>query len=186
MKRIITLLMLTPCASAQSSLESLGYVALGFGILALLYSYHLTQTKKGLEAQIAKEKGILRRLQDEVTANQEIIERQGSEALRGSRLSDEIKKTEGIITAKTKQDGLRKEYWERLEQMTSHTTEETELKRLLDERAETQSMIELTKEKYHTRAIDEKSFSDITGEYQKKLIELETRIRKLKGRKNGD
>ena len=47
-------------------------------------------------------------------------------------------------------------------------------------------MIEMTKAKYHTRAIDEKSFSNIIEDYQKRLIEIEAKLRKMSGGDDGN
>jgi hypothetical protein len=56
-----------------------------------------------------------------------------------------------------------------------------DLNDLVKEKAEIESEIELTKTKYHKRLIDEESFREIVRDQQKKLIEIETRIKSIKG-----
>lgn len=50
-------------------------------------------------------------------------------------------------------------------------------KDLLREKQALQEMIELTRQKYHRREIDDESYREITRDQQKKLIELESRIK---------
>lgn len=185
MRKALTLLLLAAPASAQSGVESLGYIALALGILSLLYSHNLTRGKRGLEAQIAREKAILKKLRGEVQTCRDELEKHRIEAQAAvdEKTASEIRKAGESAHVMRESDGLRKEYWDRLGHMG--VAENAELKKLLDEKQEIEGMIELTKAKYHTRAIDEKSFSDITEEYQKKLIELEAKIRKLKGEGDG-
>ncbi|MCX6695124.1 MAG: carboxypeptidase-like regulatory domain-containing protein [Candidatus Altiarchaeota archaeon] len=57
------------------------------------------------------------------------------------------------------------------------------LDKLAKEKAEIESMIELSRSKYHKREIDEESFREIVRDQQKKLIEIEARTRSLKGDK---
>ncbi len=52
-----------------------------------------------------------------------------------------------------------------------------EIERLKKQRAEMDEMITLTKNKYHKREIDDQSFREIMRDYQKKMIELETKMR---------
>lgn len=56
---------------------------------------------------------------------------------------------------------------------------EDELTTLKKERDRIQYMINLTKTKYHKRKLDEESFREIVRDYQKRLIEIETRIKEL-------
>jgi len=95
-------------------------------------------------------------------------------------LTEEIRKARELIEEKYNKDTLRKGYWKRIETM-GIPTENPSIQKLMEEMNEIRGMLEITKIKYHTRAIDEKSFSNITQEYQKRLIELETKMRKLHG-----
>ncbi len=56
---------------------------------------------------------------------------------------------------------------------------EDELTTLKKERDRIEYMINLTKTKFHKRKLDEESFREIVRDYQKKLIEIETRIKEL-------
>ena len=58
-----------------------------------------------------------------------------------------------------------------------------ELGGLLKDKQEIESMIELSKSKYHKRLIDDESFREIVRDQQKNLIEVEAKIRSLKGEK---
>ncbi|MFH1054654.1 MAG: hypothetical protein V1744_01020 [Candidatus Altiarchaeota archaeon] len=172
-----------PPLSVDSGLESLGVTALILGAIALVYAYRLTNTKNGLESQILKDKALLNRIRQEIKAERETLDRLRADAKQflDDRVGQEMKKTGSA--KEVKKEGLRQEYWGRISQM-SGKVEDPELKRLMGEKAEIQSMIEITKTKYHTRAIDEKSFSNITEGYQKRLIEIEARISKLKDGEN--
>ncbi|MBN2014308.1 MAG: hypothetical protein JW778_03930 [Candidatus Altiarchaeota archaeon] len=57
-----------------------------------------------------------------------------------------------------------------------------ELIKLLDEKNRVEEMIELAKTKYHRRALDEESFREIIRDHQKKLIEIEAKIKHLESR----
>jgi hypothetical protein len=187
MKRtIITLFLLAPAASAQGSIESLGYIAFFFGFLALAYSYHLTSGKKGLEAQIARERAILKKLKLEVKQTGEELEQQKSKKILGqAQITQEMEKMKDAVDLNHSAEGFTRGYWSRLEAMGGTVPVKTELDKLVEEKSEIQGIIEMTKEKYHTRAIDQQSFSNITEEYQKRLIEIEAKIRKLKGEEHG-
>jgi len=56
---------------------------------------------------------------------------------------------------------------------------EDELTTLKKEKDRMEYMINLTKTKYHKRKLDEESFREIVRDYQKRLIEVETRIKEL-------
>jgi hypothetical protein len=56
---------------------------------------------------------------------------------------------------------------------------EDELTTLKKERDRIEYMINLTKTKFHKRKLDEESFREIVRDYQKRLIEIETRIKEL-------
>jgi 5-hydroxyisourate hydrolase-like protein (transthyretin family) len=58
---------------------------------------------------------------------------------------------------------------------------EDELTTLKKERDRIDYMINLTKTKFHKRKLDEESFREIVRDYQKRLIEIETRIKELEG-----
>lgn len=64
------------------------------------------------------------------------------------------------------------------------TTKEksSELEKLIKKRAEMEEMIALTKNKYHRREIDDQSFREIMRDYQKKLIEVEAKIRETQAK----
>jgi len=77
----------------------------------------------------------------------------------------------------------RRLYWDRLAStITKSSASGGELAELEAKKKDLQDMIELTKTKYHQREIDEKSFSDIIKDQQKQLIEIESKINKLKSK----
>jgi hypothetical protein len=59
---------------------------------------------------------------------------------------------------------------------------ELRVKRLLSEKKTIEEMIELAKIKYHKRTLDEESFREIIRDNQKRLIEIETRIKDMEAR----
>lgn len=56
---------------------------------------------------------------------------------------------------------------------------EDELTALMKEKDKVQYMINMCRLKYHKRALDEESFREIVRDYQKRLIEIEARIKEL-------
>jgi len=181
-RKLIILSTIIPCASAQGGLESLGYVAFIIGVLAFLYSYRLTSMKNDLEARIVREKAALNKLQAEVRTARKELEKIRRDALGpADQISNEIRRTEEAVGMKMKPDGLKEEFWDRLGQMREVKPEKTELDGLLEEKGEIQSMIDMAKEKYHTRTIDQQTFCNITEGYQKRLIEVEAKIKKMRG-----
>ena len=65
------------------------------------------------------------------------------------------------------------------EQMKSPIDPKDELKQLLVEKDKIEYMINLTKIRYHKRAMDTESFREIVRDYQKKLVELDARMSEL-------
>jgi hypothetical protein len=59
-----------------------------------------------------------------------------------------------------------------------------QIKRLLSEKRTVEEMIELAKVKYHKRKLDEESFREIVRDNQKRLIEIETKIKDMEARMN--
>ena len=55
------------------------------------------------------------------------------------------------------------------------------MEKLAAEKNEVESMIELSRTKYHRREIDEESFREIVRDHQKKIIEIEARMKSLGG-----
>lgn len=68
-----------------------------------------------------------------------------------------------------------------LEEKLAGEEPEDELSVMEKEKARIEYMINLTKTKYHKRKIDEESFREIMRDYQKSIIEIEAKIRELKG-----
>jgi hypothetical protein len=160
--------------------------AVVLGLLSLGYNLALILQKKQLNKKISSKDGFVRKLQTElrekeqhlkdderkILQQKQIIEEQ-RKLVETSPLTQQLKKTQG------NQDfSMERRHWERLDKVGS-PSENTPLKPLLTERDDINGLIELAKVKYHTRAIDEKSFSNITEDYQKRLIELESKIKKV-------
>lgn len=115
-RRVAVVLLLAPTVSAQSNLDSLGYVAGAFGIMSLIYSYQLICARDGLDAQIAKRNAIIRKLDEDIKEKLTATSRKTVDAKLDSRVAEEVKKLE---TASKTQDhnGMPKGYWDRMEQM---------------------------------------------------------------------
>jgi len=186
MKReLILLAALAPLASAQSTLDSIGLIGYVFGALAIIYAWRTTSAQGGIEERIGKEKALLIRIRQEIVSEKQTLERlrRDIKDVSDDKLKSEMKKADEKPTKK-EQAGLRNDYWNRIDEISGGKAD-PEVKKLTDERAEIQTMIEMTKAKYHTRAIDEKSFSNIIEDYQKRLIEIEAKLKKLSGGDNG-
>jgi len=61
---------------------------------------------------------------------------------------------------------------------------ESELMKLKNEKDEIEGLIDLAKEKYHMRKIDQESFREIVRDHQKKLIEIESKMSRIEARIN--
>ena len=196
----ITLLLILPALAAQtttttanqtaaatphgtSTIEMICFVVTILGIAALAYSYLLTQTQDGLEAQAANLKRLIEKQRAEIRENESLIAKQREDLGKTVdwRVAEEAAKAGKLSQAKRQQpaDSLRMEYWKRLQDMSF---EGGEVDKLEAQRKEMENIIELTKTKYHSRVIDEKTFGEIVGEYEKKLIELESKINKARGK----
>ncbi|MFH1404272.1 MAG: hypothetical protein ABIH11_08395 [Candidatus Altiarchaeota archaeon] len=155
-------------------------------VFAILYSYRLTQGKSGLESRLRRNKEVLLKQRDEIQANDLRISKQKeilSEQQERKVVGEMKKSMEKASTGHVHKETLRREYWDkigRISESMSTSTSESELKQLLEQQSEVKKMIELTKSKYYQRSIDEASFNEITMEYQKQLIEIESKISKLK------
>jgi uncharacterized membrane protein len=70
------------------------------------------------------------------------------------------------------------------DQLVARRTRKPDVAALKRERDEVQGMINLSRDKYHRREIDEESFRSITKDQQEKLIEIESKIGKIDGKPN--
>lgn len=186
MKRIIPVLFLAGSASAQSGLDFMGYVAAAFGLMSLIASYQLIYRRNGLDEQIAKKSAFLTRLQDEVREAQERLTKVRKDLADMDGQAAAVKKATLMRGANAEPEKLRKEYWDHLQKMDDMTPTNSELRKLMEEKADVEHMVEMTKSKYLEWSMDEKSFNNIIEGYQKRIIELETMIHKIKGEKNGN
>lgn len=86
--------------------------------------------------------------------------------LRKKRLLSELEQEKQKIEAKLEQN-------EKIDDVD-------DISKLKKERDQVEYMINLTKIKFHKRKIDEESFREIARDYQKKLIEIEAKLDRLK------
>lgn len=178
------ILFLAPCVSAQQceSMKVLFILGIFFGVCSLIYTYQRTQVKGGLEHEIRREKKLLKRLREEIAENRDALIRQRMELGEGDDAGEiAARMRESMDTSRRKASGISKHFWNKIE-IEGSQEEVSEVDALLDEKREIEEMIKLTKNKYHRRVIDEASFNEITKDYQKKLIEVESRIRKIEER----
>jgi hypothetical protein len=186
MKRIIPIILLASFARAESGLESLGYVAAAFGLMSLIASYQLIYRRSGLDEQISKKAILLKRLQEETKEAQDKLNFLRKEAGEmESQAIAEIQKSTKMRGTNLEPDKLRKEYWDHLQQMGEISPDSRELRKLMVEKADLEHMVEMTKSKYLEWSMDEKSFNNIIEGYQRKIIELETKIQRLRVEKDG-
>lgn len=164
----------------NNSLESLGYVAAVFGILSLTLSYRLIYQRNGLDEQIAKKTAILKKLIEEEKKYEEAANRRRQEAAAvGQRLMSELKKTKEAVGSKGDKVGFSREYWDRI-QTLGEMEEDPQLNKLMEEKAEVENMLASAKARY--LELDEKIYKNIIEGYQSRLIEIETKIKKIRGR----
>ncbi|MCX6695729.1 MAG: hypothetical protein NTU61_05490 [Candidatus Altiarchaeota archaeon] len=181
---LLTLLLLasTATAQAQSTTEIIYVVIVVIAIASILHTYHLTQAKNGLENRLRTLKAILDKQRAEIDENEEKLAIQRAEIAKmiDGKVINEAKKAEQLKKSKKSSiDTLRMEYWDRLGQLEEPSPKKTEIEKLLNEKKEIEGLVEATKSKYVTEVIDKGTFNEIMGGYQKKLIELESRLAKL-------
>ncbi|HEX55168.1 MAG TPA: hypothetical protein ENF49_03470 [Candidatus Altiarchaeales archaeon] len=93
-------------------------------------------------------------------------------------LFDSIKKFKKI---KSREEEIKEILDEEREKLGLPSRREREsIKRLLSKKSEIERMIEITRKKYRDKEIDEKTFSKLIAEYEKRLIETEVKIETLK------
>ncbi len=187
LKKVALALALTAgSASAESTFDSLGYVAGIFGLLSLMLSYRLIYFSNGLDAQIIKKTAQLKRLQEETKKYETEIKKQREDGARSidGRVESELAKAKDAASDRHRFEGLDKNYWQRIGQMDPATADSPHLKKLMDEKAEVERMISLTKLKY--LEMDKKSFDNIMEGYQRRLIELEAKISGIRGDRGGN
>ncbi|HHQ45334.1 MAG TPA: hypothetical protein ENN13_04250 [Candidatus Altiarchaeales archaeon] len=170
------------CAQTDAAIQPLFFAGILFGVLAIAYAYHVTQSKNGLEAKISAYKKVLARQRQEIEENEARIMMQRRDL--GLADEQEVRKVDSGMSRESRSGGsnLRDEFWHRLAKIDvkSKPVDLESLESLLNQKREIEEMIDLSKAKYHTRALDEEGFNEITREYQKKLIEIESKIRKFK------
>ena len=92
-------------------------------------------------------------------------------------LSKCIEKFEKIFEVETLKEILEKE---KIKLGIEGVNKEEKLKQLYEEKEEIEKMIAAARQRYYTRKIDEESFRRIIKDYEKKLIELNIKIRSIK------
>jgi len=177
-KALAILAAAAPLASAQSEFDSLGFVAGLFGILSLFLSYRLIYAKNGLDAQIMIKTLQLRKLKEEAGKYEADIRhhRQTASIDLDARVSSEMEKAKG---GQSRFEGLDKNYWQRIGVMEEPAQATSDIQKLKDEKTALESIITLTKSKY--LEMDRKSFDNIMEGYQRKLIEIEAKLKGIGG-----
>ncbi len=164
----------------MSNIQGFEYAIAAAALFAalLIYVLKLLSENKKLKAQLLRETRILKKQHEEISSEKTEIEKLRKNAAQTDpRTFEEMKKAQ--ITRKNSAEGIKNEYWDKIGKVTGGKPEDDELKKLTDEKKNIEEMLELTKKKYHTREIDEKSYSNITEDYQRKLIEVESKIKRL-------
>jgi hypothetical protein len=185
MRHIIPILLLAGNASAQSGIDSLGYVVAAFGLMSLLASYQLIYRKNGLDEQIAKRTALLKRILEETREAQDRLNKVRADLTAMDEQFTAFKKPVVAKGSGAEPDKLRKEYWDHMQTVDEMAPTSPDLKKLMEEKADVEHMIELTKSKYLEWSMDEKGFNNIIESYQRRIIELETKINRMKGETNG-
>ncbi|MFH0862481.1 MAG: hypothetical protein V1875_05555 [Candidatus Altiarchaeota archaeon] len=152
-------------------------------VLSLAINLVLTLQKKRLNSEALKNDDSIKKLQTQLREDHTRLE---ADERRIKAQEQFIEKQRKTIESGPIADGMKiarqganvtDRYWERIDKVGG-PGDDPNLDKLVLERDDINSLIELTKIKYHTRAIDEKSFSNITEGYQKKLIEIESKIKR--------
>jgi hypothetical protein len=155
-------------------------LAYAIAVLALFGCYWLYSDRRDLKAALSDRETSVARLSMEVDSCRERI-RSMEEKLSGE-VKGEMKKATDALEASQKSTDVKGDYWDKIS--WDNDPKKSELNALADERDDLQRYIERAKTKYHSRAIDDKTFSHITEDYQKKLIEVEAKMEKIQSRKD--
>ena len=175
-----TALAIPAAAQQQSTTDILMMVITVIALASIIYTYHLTQTEKGLEHKAAELKKIIDKQRAEISQNQTLLAQQSRQLSKDvdSRVEDEIRKAEKLAQPKKQNtDPIRMEYWGKIEKMSAPASS-INTQKMLVEKKDLETLIEITKKKYLERELDEKAFGEIIGGYQRRLIEIESKLGK--------
>ena len=168
-------------AETQSVVNLLGFIALVFGVASLAYTYNRTQGKSGLEAQIVKNKKLILKQRKEIEDNKVTLEQQKTQMLESEKdkiMASRVSKSLENMDA-SHDTGIKKEFWDKITEIGGYKDEANGMADLLKTKKELQELINLTKSKYQSNEIDESTYNEITRDYHKRMIEVESKISKI-------
>jgi hypothetical protein len=193
MAQVINLDYLVPYLPAWLSLQDLVYSAIILVCVSIAMNLVLLVDKRGQGVKVALVQAAMSKMQSEVKLKDQVLRKyredvhvmrfqleEQKKLLEKTQFSAEMSRISESIDEKQRAFRVERGYWDNIDRIGDPTSS-PQISKLIDEKEEIQGMLEITKMKYHTRAIDEKSFSNITQEYQKKLIEIDSKLQRLQG-----
>ncbi len=173
-------LVLLECVSADSATDE--YMTL-IGIAALVIIFALMVYVKRTEdrrAQDVKDELKRRAVEEKRKQLAKKPAPRTYEFKEGEReeLAKEVERISKREKRSARGEKLRQEYWQKIDTVLG-TDSEDELTKFRSEHDHLKGLIKLAEEKYHNHEIDEETFREIVKDYQKKLIELETRMNRV-------
>lgn len=167
----------------------LDIIILIMGVVVVINLYNISPQVQKIRVELNKNKRTILLQRKKIRENEDTLKRNADvlSQVEEKKIMKETSRDSKEKIPFEKEGHLRLEYWEKLEKelggTPSSVTESTKLTDLRNKQVEIEKMVELSKQKYHRRLLDEQSFREIVKDYQKKLIELESEISKLEGKK---
>lgn len=177
---IISIFILSPRLSDSADSASgfpWTFLLLGVTIVLVLMTYSLYSENRKLKSELIRYADIIKK-----QATERKIRDSMSQQKNATLVQTQPDKLDKISEIRKEQ--MKKRFWDKLEKSFEPEVEQ-ELEKLIAEKKRLDEMIELTKSKYHRREIDESGFKNIITEYQKQLIDIESRIKKFEENQNG-
>ena len=168
------------------SSELFSILGIVFGLIALGYATKLRKENMHLEILLneklsAKNPKIKRK---ETQMGEDSIEQSPTAGVMDERTKREFERAQTSIRNIHKTEGLKREYWDKLQSKGLISHEDEQLVKLQGEKAELEQKIKIAKSKFND--LDTETFNEITREYQKQLIAIEAKISGyMKNRKSG-
>ncbi|MFH0860220.1 MAG: hypothetical protein V1921_03370 [Candidatus Altiarchaeota archaeon] len=166
--------------------QTVVYVLIAFAVLCILLLKALLSLKRrrdGLKTEIYNLQGLKDGKLKEISDIESKIQKK-----RLSLSSEEEAAVAGeigkITTRTAREEAALIRQWDKIEESMKTSLDaavpDSRVDELRAEYKEIEEKINNSKKHYHKRLIDEATFREITGEYHKRLIEIETELKRLK------
>lgn len=169
---------------------SVALLVTAMAALILINLYKISPEVQKIRKEILRNKKLLLIQRRKLNEQKKLLDAQRKKVCdvpEGERILVEVSKISE--NGSSDSGGMRMEHWERIEKKFGEInpdSDEAKLAELEDKKNEIQGLIELSRKKYHQRILDEQSFREITKDYKRRLIEVESEINKFEKKKENN